>query len=1390
MAHPDILNPTSIGVGVHSDNPSPAPTTLRSSPFGFPGFSSTGLPPPNNNNTPATKRQKLPFLFSSKSPQPNIQEPKMNWLDDIYNLSKSQLDILKSKYANSFDENHPDYLFKNINIHFDYMTDAGSKDSTMSEAGYQFVNHYTIGDLSKYMLTDRLNGNAPQFCQYDMLDRFKKDLLVCGLINDPFSYNNIDRHLRTNLIHTMNQITTNDLSYNNLSTILGHPEIIDDLKNTTTYVRTPKSGGVRGLSGEEDSSSKGNANVERSQSTTSSSLPSGGGDNPYSKSPEYNKFVQWNTLYGEFLHDFTSSRITSVNQSMFFGDNNVEGIVNAGWDNVLKNVFGTTPDTLSTDYDFIRAKKLYDSQPLNETKYVQETIKTIQNNNPDLLYDLDYTPLTTFSTAYYPINMQPDDTTNFNNELSQLYDTFTTSFSGSVIIPRKKVKGSEYCIVFYIFHPKQDYETPKTYKNVDLQMTDMNIDQNAVSARLLYSQIEEIPTAEIPTTSFTPGSLTPSPTAPLTVTPTQTLNVKPPSNYIDKWFNADKTLKMDNVESATQFIDQNIPTLVTYSKGLDPITQSESMKLTEIKANDSNTIYTITQDANVIKYFKNHISKLEDRGKYTVLINTYLKNKNITPLDTYTDDVFANILLECAIGQATIDSMNDLLSIWFDGFSTRQEQGANPNEAIGMDDIGVTMDSSTENNVKNNHLDTFVQLLYEMPANTEYNQIKFMKKPPDSFMFQMGSTTVNNVAQALVEIRQIYNAESYNARISVFKSNNDELIIYANTNPITDKALQSFIVYFIRHINDLHEQFNEIPFVAALLMFVAFAKSCGDELQRLTCDKINTILGENVFILTRDRIFVAKCLAEYTPCISTIILDQLAEEEEDTRKNTGIMKGGGRQGSVQTHGGILISPITSVLTETKTEGEKLKEKTEKLLKLKIELTKRIYAKLNLDIKTLTVEPNIFTLTEQYVSDTPANTEGMDQPEKEELEKLKSEIWECNQHIQKLTVLLDSLEMYVIDDPNYTNTKAIIEVEINTLALRLLSSSEKQFIQQTGTTFPSNTKNMFNAIHILSGNEDITTKLLEIYTTATNCILNRIQTSTYQLQNLANAPEKIEKIYTPISSKVIPTYGTINEYIVTQHKEFLDTVVSTLETERQALDKREGRSRASSSASYVSGTDENIVNKIEDIETEISKIDNELNELSKSTIEDSNEINELLATTDNPDAEKKLNEIGKKYNSFSQKVTSQMNSLFKSFKNTSSGIQTTATKLLASINKVANKKTDEFQKQRDKLVSIIEKQKTRIKQPPPRQTTSTLRTIIELAKNAYSNMNIVLNPKAGEKRKGRFGGKRTTKKTQTDTHRNNRRSNRRIRKIGVLTRKHKPRLFKQNPNRRKTKQNKQ
>ena len=1363
---------TTYQVQQPSVKPDSNPTTFTSSSFTFPGLSSNNNN--NNNNTHKSKRTRyldLSLLDSvySKYPQTNTQQSKMNWLDDIYNLTGSQLDVLKSKYANSFDAIHPDYLFKNINIHFDYMTDAESKDSTMTDSGYRFVNHYTIGDLSKYMLIDKLKSSPPQFCQYDVLDRFKKDLLVCGLINDPFSYKNMELRLRTNLIHTMNQITTNDLR--NSSTIFGDTKIITYLKDTTQYAdRTMES-----------------------QNTTSLQTFTGGA-NPYTKSLTNNKLVQWNTLYGEFLHDFITSRITSVNHNLFFGDNTVEEMVNAGWDNVLKNAGLGESVTTNTDYDFIRAKTLYNSQPLNETKYVQETIKTIQNNNPDLLYDLDYTPLTTFSTAYYPNNMTDDDDTNkLNTEISQLYDTFTTSFYGSIIIPRKKVKGGEYCIVFYVFHPKQDYEESKisnTYKNVELQMTDMNIDQNAVSARLLYSQIEEFTTPSLLDEN--------SPTPELQITPTQIQDAGT-DKYIKKWFHDNKTLKFENIESVTNLLDQNIPTLVTYSKGLDPITQSTSMELTSIPVGD-NTIYTITQDTNVFLYFKDIVVRKPEhtKAKYITIINNYLTNKLGEVSDDFESDnvVFAKLLLESTMGQATIESMNDLLSIWFDGFSKSQI----PDATVNIDDVAVSV-TETPIDTTVNRLDTFVQLLDGEIATTEYNQIKFMKKTtavshntmnvvdpdlskaenPDSFMFQMGSTTVNNVAQALVEIHQIYKADTYKQTISSFKSNNTELINYANSTPITDKALQSFILYFIQHIPKLHYQFNEISFVSALLMFIAFAKSCGDELQRLTCEKMNDLLEETVFVLTRDRIFVAKCLAEYTPCISTIILDQLAEDEDDeTKKNTGLIKGGARQGSVQTHGGILISPITAVLAETKSEKDILNDKLTKLGKLKIELTKRIYAKLDLDIPTLTDAHNIFTITGQYVSmsNTSGNIE-MGPEETAKIETQKRQIWEFNQHIPQLTGLLESIELYTPDDANYTKTKAIIDVEINTLALRLLTSAEKQFIQQTGTAFPSNTKNIFNAIHILSGNEDITTKLLEIYTTATNCILTRIQLSKTQLQIIPNTPV----IYTKIINSVIPTYDMIETYIVTEHNKFLDTVVSKLEIERQALEKREnqGRSRTSSSASYITGPDDNIVNKIENIEAEIANINHEIKILTDSTNTDSNEINDLLAIPHNPDAEKKLNEIGKKYNSFSQKVASQMSNLFKSFKNTSKGIQNTATKLLASINKIKDKRTDEFIKERDKLVSIIEKQKSRIKQPPPRQTTTTLRTIIDRAKEAYSKMHIVLKPSTSQTEKtpapkrpffiiGKHGGKHRNTFKRNNTSHNNRRSNRRIRKIGVLTKK--------------------
>ena len=378
----------------------------------------------------------------------NIGPPKMytqNVLTDVYNIPQNNPQNRTNEYIEKFEN-----IFQSFKLtdYTNYFTQTNANDTeikreTITDAGFQLVNHYTIGDLSKYISTDQRIyplQHPPTYCEYDMIDKLKKDLLVGGLINDPFSYNNIDDRLKGNLISSM--IGIKDVDIDTIGNVY-IPDFNSDIINLTQINANIQ-----------DSKSRNSTSISTSTSTDNTQKRKFGtyGGAPYARSPN-NKYVQWNTLYGEFLHDFTSTRITNASRESFFGDANVEGIVNKGW----TDVFGQTnlKDKLPPqDYDIKRAIALTNAQPLNETKYVQETINTIQRENPDLLYDLNYVPLTTISTGYYPINGTPESTADYASELRELYNTFKTSFSGAVIIPRKKQKSIDFCIVFYVFMAK------------------------------------------------------------------------------------------------------------------------------------------------------------------------------------------------------------------------------------------------------------------------------------------------------------------------------------------------------------------------------------------------------------------------------------------------------------------------------------------------------------------------------------------------------------------------------------------------------------------------------------------------------------------------------------------------------------------------------------------------------------------------------------------------------------------------------------------------------------------------------------------------------------------------------------------------------------------------
>jgi hypothetical protein len=963
-------------------------------------------------------------------------------------------------------------------------------DTEISDMTKSYIENYTIGDLSKFVFVKN-KGKDFKYCEYDMIDKFKKDLLMSSLIGDSENtYNYMLLGLLLNYDLKFAKIVRGIEPKNNQQN--------SSVKSVSSVVSPTKTGSNRSLRNFNSPLS----NISNSSLSNMFRLLNGGNNNSYNRENHYNKFVQWNTLFGEFLHDFTSTRIDSNTYKDF--QSGVEVLVSTGWNLLIEPKNGNNTD----EYDYIRSRELYNAQPLNETRYVQTTIDVIQNNNPELLYDLDYTPLTTFSTSYYTNGTSDSE---IETEIKEIYNKIINFFSGSVVIPRKKPKKSDqFCYVFYVLKPKKG-GNENVYKNIELQMTDMNIDQNAVNARLMYSN-----------SGYNAVSVFNTKTNPIGI----------------------NQVLLQDVEKE---ISKDIPTLETYAKGLDPITRSLTIELEKISfVTDSTTpreVFVIKQADDVITSFYKIIQKKLDTDiqiltQYLDTINNYFhftgndRYKYHHPTDGNIVDTdpefqkFVKLLLESFIGDATIKSMNELLNIWF-----------NDKKMIDM------FTQHTEASIEDNSI-TYNGISNEPPS---YTIIKFQKTPPinkdDTFMFKLGSTTVDNVSKELVKILNAYQTQGIvnlfsdpNFNIGSLKTrqkhklddnspaNNLKQIIDYTKQNLTDIdiALYSLVLFFLNHIDDLHEEFNNVNIITGILMFIAFAKSCGDELQRLTCEKINKSLNETppVFILTRDRIFVAKCLAELTPCVSTIILDQFNPQDDETTEvdqNDILIEGGasGRTTSVQTRGGVLITRISGLSDSKRTINDILKDRYEKGLKVYDELNKRIRAKLGLETKLGIMDKlglRSTTVNDLIISSIADDVIVINRGLNTKIETIKTDenypnisddiIEDANLEINKiytqngrLTKLLESLELYNVDE-NYS--QLIIDAEINTLALRLLSSQQLLLMKKVDAPTPSSTKALLTAIQTMTGDPEISNTLIEIYTTATSAVLTRIQESRANL----------------------------------------------------------------------------------------------------------------------------------------------------------------------------------------------------------------------------------------------------------------------------------------------------
>ena len=1298
----------------------------------------------NYSPTPSTssKLSKRPLNAISSYEQPT-QKPRDRIIPHQVNM---MMDMYESK---ALYKEQMSYVFNNV---YTMAWSSVEENPEITDIFGAYIDNYTIGDLSKFVFANMPSSGEFTYCEYDMMNKFKKDLLMASLIDDPLSENA-------------------DVNY---KLLLKKIEVIQE----SLPISQKKSRRTRSSDGDDVDS----------ESEDSESEYVYGGSAPYTRKSEYNKFVQWNTLFGEFLHDLTEKRIKQEDYQLFKGDTGAEGMITKGWERVIAPPGGDS----GMNYDYARAKALYVSQPLNEPKYVEETIRVIQKVNPEFLSDTDYTPLTTMSTSYYNEPLDETSQLGLQTELREFYDNIDNFFKGAVVIPRKKTKGTvadtlTFCYVFYVLNGKTQTDT---YKTIDLQMTDMNIDQNAVNARLLYPEL-----IKGDPLSYFYSLFSKTTSQPLSET------------------GQPVELNTDKIDKAAAIISVETPTLETYAKGLDPITRSQSIGLTKVNIQLYKTVNdvevaseiqksVITQTTKVMESFStiitSHISNPEYLTRYVKSINDYFQFNTDTGVYTYdankTDgnDIFSKLLLESFIGKATIGSMNELLNIWF----TSSANITVFKQKLGTNDSTDSYDTIRFEKLLANSMD-----LQEQQATTFFN-------------FTLGSTTVENVAHTLVQLTGLLNGSPVlNIQAKNISTNQlNELIgsisDTSDTNNRIDPALCSFVVYLLNNLEYLHDDLKELEIVNLVLMFVAFSKSCGDELQRLTCEKINNELGVPVFILTRDRIFVAKCLAETTPCVSTIIIDQLRNPADGDVPIEGGQKGGARENSTQTHGGVLITNISSLKTKSKSPQEIIQEKYIKGLTLYAELNKRIHLKLNDPTPSntttlqnilirISINENVnFEETEDAIKRSITNAFSEDSIDESALPNIKSQIEQLYIQNARLSEFLDILEFYnrnLQSDPQFI--QGLIDAEINILALRLLSSAQKQFLLSIGEAKPSNTKGLFKTIQVSAGNADVASTLIEIYTTATTVILDQIQKSREKLllyhttEPEMGTEQDTDILYIKLSepnnlASVNTYYQDIEKAIETQYATFMQQNIKKLELEEIAVNRSGQRSRSSSSASVVSTLDDNILKTIEDSESELQTLVTSLSSENAIIDEDIVGITKVLTdlTSDRPVQDYKI--FDDQINAIIQKYDSKktiLSSVTDFFKGTKKKLMDKTSKALKLIEKYATKKRKEVEAQIAKRRSIIENAKARNKQAPPRQTATTLSTIINKAKDSFQRIaqkiyptTPMKPPMGGPPKKSRTslpnqGGKRHSKKRNT-LFKKGKHSNRRIRKIGVLTRK--------------------
>jgi hypothetical protein len=391
-------------------------------------------------------------------------------------------------------------------------------------------------------------------------------------------------------------------------------------------------------------------------------------------------------------------------------------------------------------------------------------------------------------------------------------------------------------------------------------------------------------------------------------------------------------------------------------------------------------------------------------GKFSV---TTIENEKIITQDFFSNETTIwddnnKLVLDEALKISTIYGINQLLNVWIDNTIVIKNFTYIIEKEL-IEGINFIASSSTSSS-----------------SSTDINEFKWY----------YGDCTVNVVCGALINV--VFNMKQGGLKYdTVLDKNNTDKIIDTDESDFANNVskfkyqkckTQWSHIYSIAKYIMFHESFRTEYFpktIQTFLMIIAYLKSCGDEYQRLTCESMNYLVGNdyeyllsslptdynkgylqeiggnlknienfsNIFFLTKDRILIGESIEKNTPLFTNLKTPHDAFYDDEELANDFYKKSDDIKGTYLSKKGIgLMSNRRDILTSTseknyENEIVKNNEKIKNLLKaIMLKTNPEHYKELNENInETLINITNYYTQLKQEINKQKNNTNGTKTP---------------------------------------------------------------------------------------------------------------------------------------------------------------------------------------------------------------------------------------------------------------------------------------------------------------------------------------------------------------------------------------------------------------------------